>query len=333
MDTHATLLSTDILGLHAAVLDDLETVRKANGSRHGSLTGLTPDGRPWVPDKDGETRVYGLPFDDLNAVRFRDVFTGLAKLEADAIDNLEKAVRKHPLGPWLKKQRGLGDKQAGRLLAAIGDPFWRRELVHFAEDGETVLKTVPEGPRTVSALWAYAGLHVLPGIDLVRHDTHGRTVGVGAQAGAGGDSGQLAGDAHGTAAGVAARRRKGVKANWSTEAKTRAYLCAESCIKQLVKPCHTPEGEKWAWHDPEVCKCSRFRVKYDRRKQHTTGTRPDWTDGHRHNDGLRVASKEILKELWREARRLHCAFDPELAKTFGEADAATTPIEASPPPS
>lgn len=27
--------------------------------------------------------------------------------------------------------------------------------------------------------------------------------------------------------------------------------------------------------------------------------------GHRHNDGLRIVSKEILKVLWRTARELH----------------------------
>lgn len=329
---HADLLSTNILGLHAAVLDDLETARKANGSRHGALTGLTPDGRAWVPDKDGETRVYGLPFDDPNAVRFRFVVAGLREIEDDAITNLEKAVKAHPLGPWIKAQRGLGAKQAGRLLAAIGDPFWRRELVYYAEDGETVIRTVPEGPRTVSALWAYAGLHVLPalpGDSRSTNDAHDPSVVTGAQAGAGGDPGHAGTAAQSIPAGVAARRRKGVRANWSTEAKTRAYLCAESCVKQLVKPCATPEGAKWATH-VDGCRCSPYRVKYDLRKAHTTVTRPDWTDLHRHNDGLRIMSKEILKQLWREARRLHCEADPELRERLDAAEQTPHSTDSTP---
>lgn len=32
---------------------------------------------------------------------------------------------------------------------------------------------------------------------------------------------------------------------------------------------------------------------------------PEWTPSHSHNDGLRIASKAILRDLWREAKRLH----------------------------
>jgi hypothetical protein len=54
-----------------------------------------------------------------------------------------------------------------------------------------------------------------------------------------------------------------------------------------------------------ACTCSPYRVVYDRRRAHTAKTRPDWTDGHHHNDALRVASKEVLKQLWRAARDWH----------------------------
>lgn len=86
--------------------------------------------------------------------------------------------------------------------------------------------------------------------------------------------------------GVAPRRRRGVKANWSSTAKMRAYLIAESCIKHRTSP---------------------FRAVYEGRRQHTAVTRPDWTDGHSHNDALRVTAKAVLKEMWIEARRLHLA--------------------------
>lgn len=62
--------------------------------------------------------------------------------------NLRGMLRQHPLGPWIKApaRKGVGDKQAARLLAVIGDPY-------LGPDGE---------PRTVSQLRAYCG-HGDPG--------------------------------------------------------------------------------------------------------------------------------------------------------------------------
>ncbi len=179
----------------------------------------------------------------------------------------------------------MGDKQVARLLAAIGDPYIRPE--HELEDGTVV----PAQPRTVSALWAYCGLHVLPvsgrpGSDDLVTSAGGRE---------GGDPGHSTGAARTTTAGVAAKRARGQKANWSTNAKTRAYLVATSCLKQLVKPCESGAHV-------EGCACSPYRLVYERRRAHTAVTRPDWSDGHSHNDALRVSAKEILKDLWREAR-------------------------------
>lgn len=77
------------------------------------------------------------------------------------------------------------------------------------------------------------------------------------------------------------KRQKGVKSNWNANAKMRAYLCAESCMKQVNSP---------------------YRTTYLARRAHTAGTNSDWTDGHSHNDALRVVAKAILKDLWRFAR-------------------------------
>jgi len=108
-------------------------------------------------------------------------------------------------------------------------------------------------------------------------------IGVGGDQ-SGSDPGQMPPDAQGTPAGVAARRRKGVRANWSTDAKTRAYLIAASCIKQARSP---------------------YRAVYDTRRAHTSITHPEWSPGHSHNDALRVASKAILRDLWAAARDSH----------------------------
>lgn len=200
------------------------------------------------PDEDGVMRGFGLTEDHPDVARLRGLADALRTIEHDAELNLKRALRRCAIHPWVKAQNGLGEKQVARLLGAIGDPYWN---------------LTDDQPRTVSQLWAYSGLHVLS------------------------DPGRLHGDTPDERAGVAARRKKGVKANWSTDAKTRAYLCATSCIKQAKSP---------------------YRAVYLARREHTAVSHPEWTPGHSHSDGLRIASKAILRDLWREARRLHgCA--------------------------
>lgn len=282
---HRNLLDMTALQTAADVVNDLEQVRMANAARYGALTGFTVDGRPWKADKDEQVRTTGLAADHPGVVSLKAIVEGIAKIEGEAVKTLEKAMKAHPLGPWVIAQRGLGLKQAGRLLASIGDPYWRPALEYLDED-DNVIDSKDEGPRTVSALWAYAGEHVVDG--------------------------------------AAARRKKGVRSNWSTNAKTRAWLCAESCVKQLSAECKSGVGSKGDGsvlaalpvHLTDGCKCSPFRVAYDRRKAHTTANRPDWTDGHRHVDAMRITAKEILKHLWREARRLHLEMDPDLVENL-----------------
>ena len=88
----------------------------------------------------------------------------------------------------------------------------------------------------------------------------------------------------------------------------RAYLIAESCLKQVGS---------------ETRARSVYRDLYDKRKSNTEGrlhivdclrcgpsghpakAGSPWNDGHRHADALRIVSKELLKDLWRESKRLH----------------------------
>jgi hypothetical protein len=221
-------LPSGALSLAADILDDLENVRKANGNRLGAL------------ERDG------WPTDHPDVIVLAHLMDALGETEKEAVKHLERVMKKHPLGPWMAGRKGVGLKQGARLLAAIGDPYWR--------------SIEPIGPRTVSALWAYCGMHVLDG--------------------------------------AAARRRKGERANWSTNAKTRTWLIIGSCIKTLRAPC---TGELHA----DECACSPYRVAYDARKRYTIVNRPDWTDGHRHNDAQRVAGKALLRDLWLAARDLH----------------------------
>lgn len=248
----------------ASLLDDIEGIRKANGNRTRILT--TDE-----PDEDGVVRGFGLDATHPVVATLDALSTQLDGLEHGAILALNRAMRAHPLATYQKQAKGVGEKQLARLLAAIGDPY---------------LRTMPDGttqPRTVSQLWAYSGLHTLP-------SGHGAADSL--------DDGATGGQTHPAGTNLAAapvpvpslpgdhfaaKRQKGVKANWSTDAKTRAYLIATSCIKQ--------DGD--------------YRKVYDARRATTAATHPDWTSGHSHNDALRIVSKRILRDLWRAARDYH----------------------------
>lgn len=290
------VLADPLLGFAADVLDDLEDVRIANENR---LRQLTRD----VTDADGEDRGFGLTEDHPVVARLAAIVAALAKVEHDAELELCRKLRRHPLGPWARAQRGIGEKQGARLLAAIGDPYWN---------------TLYDRPRTVSELWAYAGYHVLPA-GQPKTDDQGLPA-----------SGDLAGgnpdhptpDAQIGSVGVAASRKRGTRANWSATAKSRAHLIAKACLKQLVKPCAVPDDEKAAVH-VEDCACSPYRRVYDAGRVkyadavHQVQCRqcgpkgspalPGSTlsEGHKHARALRLVAKEILKDLWREAKRLH----------------------------
>ena len=46
-----------------------------------------------------------------------------------------------------------------------------------------------------------------------------------------------------------------------------------------------------------------YRLAYDRRRERTTQTHPDWTKMHSHVDGLRIMTKQLILDLWSESRR------------------------------
>ena len=143
-----TLLADPLLALAADVLGDLEKVRIANENRLRQLTRS-------AEDSDGETRGFGLDEAHPDVARLAALVGMLGEAEHKATLNLQRVMRKHPLGPWLAAQKGIGEKQGARLLAAIGDPYIRPEITR--EDGTVE----PSRPRMVSELWAYAGYHVI----------------------------------------------------------------------------------------------------------------------------------------------------------------------------
>lgn len=252
-----SLVADSLLLIYADALDDLERVRIATENRVRSLRQVKGlDGSPEVDRMDA-------------------MVAGLRVLEHGAELELKRALRKHPLGPWIKATVGIGEKQGGRLLAAIGDPATR---------------------RTVSQLWAYCGYHVLPA-GQASLDAHGGR--------AGGESssnpGQEGPGAHGATAGVAPTRKRGQKSNWNGDAKMRAYLVAEACMKKRHSPyriIYDNGRAKYAdaLHSTECRRCGPAG------KPAAAGT--PLNDGHKHARALRLVAKAVLRDLWIEARRV-----------------------------
>lgn len=59
-----------------------------------------------------------------------------------------------------------------------------------------------------------------------------------------------------------------------------------------------------------------YRAVYDRRRERTAETNPDWTKAHSHMDGLRIMTKHMLRDLWQVwngRKALH-----ELPETAGD---------------
>ncbi|WP_280393126.1 hypothetical protein [Nocardia wallacei] len=252
-----------MLGVLADAVDDLERVRIANANRVYRLT-LTR------ADKDGEERGFGLTLDHPQVAKLAFIVKALEAAEHDAVLNLQRALRKHPLAGFQKRHKGIGEKQLARLLAVIGDPYWH---------------DLHERPRTVSELWAYAGMHV--------------------QLHAGGHA---ATGFHGTnAPGVAPKRTRGQKSNWNETARKRVWVIASAMPKfpgGKYEAVYRQAREKYAAavHSVECVRCG------PKGKPAPVGSA--LSDGHKHARAVRLVAKEILKDLWIEARDLY-AKEPE----------------------
>lgn len=250
-------LRDPVLGVLADVLNDLESIRIANTNRVRILTRNEAD-------SDGEERGHGLTEDHPEVAKLILTVRAMEQLEHDATLNLQRAMRKHPLGPFVKRTVGLGEKQTARLIATLGDPYWN---------------DLHNKPRTVSELWAYCGFHVLhPGVHSSR-ETHPVV-----------------------AAGVAPKRTRGQKSNWSEDARKRTWLIASAIPKfkdSPYEPVYRAARVKYAdtVHPSECVRCG------PKGKPAPAGS--PLSLGHQNARAHRIVAKEILKDLWRESHALY----------------------------
>lgn len=114
----------------------------------------------------------------------------------------------------------------------------------------------------VAKLWAYCGYHVIDG--------------------------------------QAPKRTKGQKSNWSTKAKMRAYLMAESCIKSKNSPYRKVYDEARTKHENaiHVYKCVRCGPSGSPAQPGSSLSK-----GHQHARAMREVAKEIIKDMWAENKR------------------------------
>lgn len=238
-----TTLSDPLLALSADVLDDAEQTRIAQENRYRQLTRDEQD-------SDGQTRGFGLDNTDPDVANLGAVVDMYVNLEKQAAKNLEKRLKAHPLSKWVKAQKGIGDKQAARLLAVIGNPYINEST------GEI---------RTISQLWSYCG-----------HGDPSR------------------------------KKRKGMTqaelfALGNPVAKSRLWLIATACLKAQGEYADVYYNRKdetaGRLHNRECVRCGPSG------KPAQPGD--PWSDAHRHADALRIMGKEILRDLWCEAKRIH----------------------------
>lgn len=246
------ILADPTLALAAEVVDDLENVRNANANR---LRMLTMDG------EDG----HGMTLDHPDVRRLAALVQYLEDATHQASLNLARVMRHHPLGEWVKASKGVGEKQAARLLASIRDPYWNDRH---------------NRPRSLRELYRYCGMDV---------------VNTGAQASDGSQSG--------VGAGVAPFKVRGELVTWSPDARMRLWLIASKCVMVghggPYRAKYDEGRAKYAdaVHAQDCKRCGP--------KGHPAPAGSPLSAAHQHARAIRLVAKLILRDLFTEAKRIH----------------------------
>jgi hypothetical protein len=247
------ILADPTLAMCADVVDDLEKVRTANENRLRTLTA------PF--DEHG----FGMTVDHPDVKRLAELVAALKAAEHQAVLNLGRVMRHHPLGEFVKNSKGIGEKQAARLLGAIRDPYWN---------------DLHNRPRTVRELYRFCGMDV---------------VGTSAQSRIGSH------DAPG--AGVAPSKQRGERVTWSPDARMRLWLIASKCVMVghggPYRAIYDEGRAKYAdaVHTQDCKRCG------PKGKPALAGS--PLSAAHQHARAIRLIAKAILRDLWAESKRIH----------------------------
>lgn len=162
---------------------------------------------------------------------------------------------------WQSEERGIGEHLLAKLLGYIGHP--RIAYPHHWEGEGEDRELIADEPfeRTVSDLWSYCGY---------------------------GDPDR--------------KRRKGMSAEaamalGNPEAKKTVHLLAEGCVKAGVRKNELVDDSD-GYDLENRYPIANYGKVYLSRRHETLNSDRDWTDGHMHNDALRIVKKEILRDLW-----------------------------------
>lgn len=324
-----------ILGMTAKNLDDVEAMRIAAENRLRILT--TPRDQP---DKDGKFRGAGYTIEHPHVKQVAIVVKNAVKFEMHVQKQLEDMFKEHPLYPWQQSRRGIGMKQFARLLAAIGDPYWNElydrprmvselwaycgmhvwtvqvdnsmmvvegevETGHGSNDNhlgpaQSDNGQCTSGNQIASAQSSSDSQRVSGHPSDDNHDV-GATVYSGTDSQAYSD--QSGPENHAASVyGIAPHRKRGVKSNWSDEARMRIHLISESILKANGEPYreiydHTKAKYAGEKHKGPCVRCGP--------SGHPARPGSPLSKGHIHARGLRAISKAVLKDLWIESQRLH----------------------------
>ena len=246
------ILADPTLAMCADVVDDLEKVKIANENRLRTLT------------TDGE-HGHGIDINHHDIKRLADIVTALSAAEHQAVLNLQRVMRKHPLGPFVKNSKGIGEKQAARLLASIRDPYWN---------------DLHERPRKLRELYRFCGMDVVNTSAQYLDDSH-LQVGTG----------------------VAPSKQRGERFHWSPDARMRLWLIASKCVMVghggPYRAIYDEGRAKYAdaVHTTECKRCG------PKGKPALEGS--PLSAAHQHARAIRLIAKAILRDLWIESKRIH----------------------------
>jgi hypothetical protein len=310
--TETPWLADKALFLHAAIVEDLEQVRVAEMNRLRLL--VTPADQPdedgmcrgtgWLPpgiqpgkqvaakvmdaarkhlreagQKDGRV----IPPKDWHAAVWSlcMILLQLRATEEAAVTELEKAMRRHPLGEFEKSVTGLGAKQFGRLLGIIGDPYVRG--VQAGPDGAEL----PPAPRTRSQLRSLCGHG-----DPARKPFKGMTQE----------------DARALGRPDAKMRLHLIAEQfirYTGEPDKNGKPTPLSPYRIVYDDARKEYAERV--HEGECLNRSRISPNGCGTRDHPEWGAPGspWRDGHQHGAAIRLVAKRFLDDLYDEAKRLH----------------------------